>query len=166
MIGDSGSWINFDWEVVCSFLRLKWLILEIVFNVLMKLCPWGSFSMKILFIVSIFGDSHCEDFLFLEIFSWWFFFLKFFLWNCSIVKICSITHLWGLKSLCCIFDSGSLVQGWISKWILTQGWSLELWLTQGQIWSLKWFFDFGYLFGLAFRTIELILLFLNVSLKF
>jgi hypothetical protein len=40
--------------------------------------------MKILFIVSIFGDSHCEDFLFLEIFSWRFFF---------IVKICSIAHL-------------------------------------------------------------------------
>ena len=93
MIGDSGSGINFDWEVVCSSLRLKWLILEIVFNVLMKLCPWGSFSMKILFIVSIFGDSHCEDFLFLEIFSWRFFFLKFFLWDCSIVKICSMLIL-------------------------------------------------------------------------
>ena len=31
---------------------------------------------------------------------------------------------------------------------------------------MKWFFDFGCLFGLAFCTIELILLFLNVSLKF
>ena len=115
--------------------------------------------------------------IFLEIFSWRFFFMKFFLWDCSIVKICSIAHLWGLKivlvclywglkSLCWLFDSGSLAQGQISKWMLTQGWSLEFWLTQDQIWSLKWFFNFGCLFGLAFCTIQLILLFLDVSLKF
>ena len=52
------------------------MILEIVFNVLMKLCPWGSFFMKIFFIVSIFGDSHCEEFLFLEIFRGGLFFKK------------------------------------------------------------------------------------------
>jgi hypothetical protein len=39
-------------------------------------------------------------------------------------------------------------------------------MTKGQILSLKLFFDFGCLFGLAFFTIELILLFLDVSLKF
>ena len=48
------------------------------FNVLMKICPWGSFSMKIFFfIVRIFGNSHCEDFLFWEIFRGVFFFLIF-----------------------------------------------------------------------------------------
>ena len=31
LIGDSRSRINFDWEVVCSSLRLKWLILEFFF---------------------------------------------------------------------------------------------------------------------------------------
>ena len=127
------------------------------------------------FIVSIFRDSHCEEFLFSEILLGSFF-LKFFLWGCSIVKIFSMLILrlkivlvcsyWGLKSLCWLFDTVSLAQGQISKWILTQGWSLEFWLTQGQIWNLKWFFNFGCLFGLAFCTIELILSFLNVFLKF
>ena len=65
MIADSGSGINFDWEVVCSYLRPIWLILEIVF------------------IVHIFGDSHCEELLFWEIFRRVFFFHCEDLFNCS-----------------------------------------------------------------------------------
>ena len=68
MIGDSGSGINFDWEVVCSSLRLKWLILEIVF------------------IVRIFGDSYCEDFLFWEIFRGVVFYCED-LFNCSSLRL-------------------------------------------------------------------------------
>ena len=30
------------------------MILEIVFNVLMKLCPWGSFSIKIFLLLAFF----------------------------------------------------------------------------------------------------------------
>jgi hypothetical protein len=63
------------------------LILEIFFNVLMKICPRGSFSMKIFFNVLIFGGSHCEEFLSWGKFSVEFFFFFFFhcedLFNCS-----------------------------------------------------------------------------------
>ena len=124
-------------------------------------------------------------FAFLEIlivkifYSWRFFHGGFFFWN-FFFEIVPLWRLFNYSSLRLKNCFGLLLlrlkifvlviwlraQGRISKWMLTQGWSLEFWLTQGQIWSLKWFFDFGYLFGLAFRAIELILLFLNVSLKF
>jgi hypothetical protein len=52
--------------------------LDFFFNALMKICPWGSFSMKIFFIVRIFGDSHCEVFLILGDFFVDFFFFFFF----------------------------------------------------------------------------------------
>ena len=74
--------------------------------------PW------IFFIEVIYGDFHCEEFFF---YSWRFFnvfFLTFFLWDCSIVKICSMLILrlkncfsllvLRLKSLCWLFDSRSL----------------------------------------------------------
>ena len=59
-----------------------------------------------------------------------FYFGKFFVELFFIVKICSIAHLWGLKivlvcsywglkSLCWLFDSRPLIQGRISKWMLT-----------------------------------------------
>ena len=66
------------------------------------------------FIVSIFGDSHCNDFLFLEIFSRMFFFfeivplwrfVQYATWGLKIVLVCSY---WGLKSLYWLFDSWSL----------------------------------------------------------
>ena len=41
---------------------------------------------------------------------------------------------------------------------------MEFWLTRGQIWSLKWFVDFGRLFGLIFCTIEFSLVVLETSL--
>ena len=62
-------------------------------NVLMKICPWESLFMKIFFIVSIFGDSHCKEFFILGDFFNVFFFLKFVLWDFSIVKICSMLIL-------------------------------------------------------------------------
>ena len=66
--------------------------LEIIFNVLMKLCPWGSLFMNIFY----WGDLW--RFLLWRIFYSWGFFLmfffffcwNFFLWDFSIVKICSM----------------------------------------------------------------------------
>ena len=83
-------------------------------------CLWRFFNEEVFpwrfFIVSIFGDSHCNDFLLLEIFSWMFCFFFFEIvplwrfvqyatWGLKIVLVCSY---WGLKSLCWLFGSGSL----------------------------------------------------------
>ena len=103
---------NFDWEVVCSSLSPKWLILEIVFNVLMKLCPLGSLFMNIFLLRWFVEILIVKNFLFLEIFLVFFFFFVEILffeifplwrfvqcssWGLKIVLVCSY---WGLKSLC------------------------------------------------------------------
>ena len=84
-----------------------------------EVCSW------IFFIEVICGDSHCEEFLFLEIFLMFFFFLKFRSLRFFIVKICSMLILrlknyfsllvLRLKSLCWLFDSGSrFIYIWLS----------------------------------------------------
>ena len=77
--------------MICSSLRLKWLILEIFFfNVLMKICPWGSFSMKIFFYCLHFWRFSLWRFFILGNFLWSFFFFFFHcedLFNCSFFRL-------------------------------------------------------------------------------
>ena len=117
------------------------------------------------------GKFFHEDFLlltFLEIlivmifYSWRFFrgwyFLKFCSWNCSIVNICSMVIL-RLKILVLVIWLGIIGLGSDFKIDANSGLEFEIWFTRCQIWRLKWLVNFGRLYGHAFCTIELFLLF-------
>ena len=124
-IGDLGSGINFDWEVVCSFFRLKWLILEIVFMYLWRFVHGEVFPWRF-YIVSIFGDSHYEDFLFLEICSWKFliYFENLFF---KIVPLWRFVHCLSLRFKNCF---GLLV-------LRLKIFVLVIWLRVG-VWNFDW----------------------------
>ena len=103
--------------MVCSSLRLKWLILEIVF------------------IVRIFGDSHCEDFLFLEIFHGGFFLFFIFslrlfhcedLFNCSSLRLKNCFGLLLLKLKIFVLVIWLRVIGLVSDFKMDANSGLEL----------------------------------------
>ena len=142
------------------------------------MCLWSfvhgeAFSWRF-FIVSIFGDSHCEEFFILADF---FFFFNFVLWDFSIVKICSMLILrlkicfsllvLRLKIFVLVIWLRVIDLGLNFKMDANSGLEFGILIDSGS--ELKFWNDLSTLvvyLGWLFAQLSWFCLFLNVSLKF